>query len=1459
MKLMRNEWLHIACWQLRKNIIVAVLTGFGLLGMALPKMAHAQGMSTTTVQGTLYLANGLAGSGTLQVSWPSFTTAGGQAVVAGSTILTVGSDGFVSVNLTPNVGASPAGLYYTAVFYLSNGTTTTQYWVVPAASEATLAQVQSQVMPAAQAVQAVSKAYVDEAVAEAEESQLSVSGETMTGPLILSADPTQALQAADKHYVDVSVSDSSTQAGTAGQIAYYTSTGTAIGGTNAVPVTAGGTGAGTAATGLQNLGGISATATTQQTMAGGLSIAGPLTASVNSQINVMAPPFNAKGDCVTDDSAAIQAALNVQKTALTQITVYFPAPPGGCYLTSTLTFTGASMQGQAGAGFVGTGGGVILKGKPSLDVLHIPDPNTAGSINPRTGWAIHDLVIEVDDSVDASASFPHRKPGRTVQDAAMTASSNVFTSVYAEITCGDTGQNILVKGAGAGGADLSTTIANVSPCWSNGTATVTLAASASTTVSNAYAYITPASIPVTQTIGNCGFAADNYDGNSADWVISGGIGTFQPQLWNVTFTSTTQNPTHNACAWYSSGSWTPYMMDAKNVWVWNQEWGIIQGMPDTNPSASPAIGQDFQKWDHGWLYATYPWISYNGGETTLEGIQLTAKAGPQILQVKATNEGAPSSWYIHVPEFELATIAGWRIEGYSATVVATELCDGQTGVIDTNGSRFINSNCGGSLALNGENNWLDGGGVPNPNITNKGMDNIYEGSNHQGSSGMWSTTVMAQTLNRGHQPFGTLTPDFIRNGTAPYYSDHDLFIWPQDFTDIYGYQFNVAADTNSWTGNYAAIPVGGYDLFYFNNMYMLGRPVFSCNTGGNCNQIYAGQNIPAGPVLVEFSYKCPSITSLTATIRAYGTGATVGGPAVLSCSTTYRTASILADFTSYASQAFDLNISTGEVDISWMAIKPYGAATLTNATIPGAPSGSYIKADGTGYGTPSSGVTQISAGTNVTISPSGGTGNVTINASATQTTSSGNHMGSGPSLTAPVFADGSLTDRQFFRLNGNYEWDSISGMPAFSFGMWHASSASEVQMVHALNYGFAVPTYTVQGILQFNSGGAASFIGVTKAATAAGSTPGGGGFYGIGFTPALGFAYYNGTALSSLLAASSLTSGNYYVLTMVSINNVGYASICPLGNTSGSSTYALSGGLPTTHNFVADSQSTSDVQFGLRYSSGYFTFNGQASAQIDVPASDITYNVPWPTMLTVPGNPSGTNNTYVILPPNYRPGGQYPWVIYVTGHGEPGSSILGSSGWPNQGSIVNYLANAGFVVVGMDYTSETNWGNQNATLDTQAIAKLWPQYFNLAPQPYVLAESMGGIVALNSIYYGKLKPRAMVALYPVYSLSSMYGGGSGTFASEIQTSYGFSGSSGYGAATVGYDPALDAVSTFSGIPMDIWCSSADTTVACSTNGQALASAVTAAGGVATFNASSGNHGDASNFDPVAVINFFNSH
>src|SRR5215469_3558292 len=100
MKLTIHRWLALASW-------------LGACGawMLASAGASAQVFTTTTVQGTVYLANGHPGAGTLQISWPAFTTAGNQAVAAGRTNVTIGSDGYLSVNLAPNQGSSPAGLY----------------------------------------------------------------------------------------------------------------------------------------------------------------------------------------------------------------------------------------------------------------------------------------------------------------------------------------------------------------------------------------------------------------------------------------------------------------------------------------------------------------------------------------------------------------------------------------------------------------------------------------------------------------------------------------------------------------------------------------------------------------------------------------------------------------------------------------------------------------------------------------------------------------------------------------------------------------------------------------------------------------------------------------------------------------------------------------------------------------------------------------------------------------------------------------------------------------------------------------------------------------------------------------------------------------------------------------------------------------------------------------------------
>ncbi len=365
-----------------------------LFGVCLMQPAKAQSVATTTVQGTVYQANGQPGTGTLLVSWPAFTTAGNQAVAAGRTVVQIGTDGFVSVNLAPNLGATPAGEYYTAVYHLADGTVNTEYWVVPAGATATIAAVRAQVLPAAQAVQAVSKAYVDAAIAQLQGSLLTANGGTLTGPLILAGDPTTPLMAADKHYVDA-VAGGGLQ-GTGGNVLGPLNA-AALNGVYA-PL------AGTAQTTLQ-------TTQAAAAAAGGAMLVPPtyggtdtfsntagvrvedLRASGAQQHERSVKEFGAVCDGVTDDTAALQAALNFAQTAYGAGHGVALVLPAGVCKTHQLSWHLESIGGQ-GRQVSG------LMGFPGEDVLATATDATGLLGNTR----LHDFSIYVDQSLDVSCS-----------------------------------------------------------------------------------------------------------------------------------------------------------------------------------------------------------------------------------------------------------------------------------------------------------------------------------------------------------------------------------------------------------------------------------------------------------------------------------------------------------------------------------------------------------------------------------------------------------------------------------------------------------------------------------------------------------------------------------------------------------------------------------------------------------------------------------------------------------------------------------------------------------------------------------------------------------------------------------------------------------------------------------------------------------------------------------------------
>jgi len=82
--------------------------------------SDAQTPPTTTVSDTVYRADSTPAGGTLLISWPTFTTASGAAVAAGSSSTTLGSGGALSVALIPNANATPSGIVYTVVYQLDD-------------------------------------------------------------------------------------------------------------------------------------------------------------------------------------------------------------------------------------------------------------------------------------------------------------------------------------------------------------------------------------------------------------------------------------------------------------------------------------------------------------------------------------------------------------------------------------------------------------------------------------------------------------------------------------------------------------------------------------------------------------------------------------------------------------------------------------------------------------------------------------------------------------------------------------------------------------------------------------------------------------------------------------------------------------------------------------------------------------------------------------------------------------------------------------------------------------------------------------------------------------------------------------------------------------------------------------------------------------------------------------------
>jgi len=612
------------------------------------------------------------------------------------------------------------------------------------------------------------------------------------------------------------------------------------------------------------------------------------------QESVSVKDFGATGDGSTDDTIAIQAAINYSYA--NNINLYFPT--GTYKLTSYIIWNGSNMYGDGE-------GNTIINGAADCDVFFSPDYSIGqtGSVSSfRQNAHVSDMTITVNSS--GTKTYPNGTFSRPVYPIVGTWSASLS--------------------AGAGDY-YKTSTGKVYKCVASGTTSST---QPSFTVGEATdGTVTWLYIDSQQRyVGNAGFAIPFYNGSTPSGIM--------PDHWvfkNLRIEAS-GSPTNLATACiYSQYPFYDCTFE-NNIWRFTK-YGFLN-VPSTTNFKTYEYAPDACIFTKIEIFCNIPFISFDSVYSTMTGVQCYA-----------SNVGDKSITLLGFQSLTRNTTQGWNLDNYycepnSGTTGALGIIDGNSHIISggtlkaSYGPAYYVFSGNGSIV---QSNTIGNDGT-NPVLYIYGNYNTFTAT-HSATDSL-SNLVVDNGLGNAYY--------FSYTDAYTIESERQLTALPGTVRNAYGVRQNDWLIKNCATTPFYDMLIGAREFTLFGNSTGINVSDSTLETGGyvrfqngfgfysdiaNRQPITIGSRIPAGKVQVLLKGKMSLSTTATITLTAIPSS----GPSVSlnnitpTWNTSWQVFEIVQDLSAYSGYTLQIAINNPAstatyVDFAWVAIVPFAPA-----------------------------------------------------------------------------------------------------------------------------------------------------------------------------------------------------------------------------------------------------------------------------------------------------------------------------------------------------------------------------------------------------------------------------------------------------------------------------------------------------------------------------------------------------